>query len=65
MIGPYISLAVGDLGLYLGFKTFQVEKRHRSPERYGKWMKEYEFPEPNEVNVYLQPSASIRRTREK
>ncbi len=65
MIGPYISLAVGDLGLYLGFKTFQVENRHRSTERYGKWMKENEFPEPNEVKIYLQPSASIRRTREK
>ena len=63
IIGPYISLAIGDLGLYLGFKTFQVEDRHRSLERYGKWMKENEFPELNNVNVYLQPSASIRRTR--
>ena len=63
IIGPYISLAVGDLGIYLGFKTFQVENRHRSLDRYGKWMREKEFPEPNEVNVFLQPSASIRRTR--
>ena len=63
MIGPYISLAIGDIGLYFGFKTFQVENRHRSLDRYGRWMHENEFPEPNDVNVYLQPSASIRRTR--
>lgn len=65
MIGPYISLAIGDLGIYFGFKTFLVEDRHRSLERYGRWMRENEFPEPNGVNVYLQPSASIRRTRRK
>ncbi len=63
MIGPYISVAVGDIGLYFGFKTFKVENGHRSLDRYGKWMHENEFPEPNAVNVYLQPSASIRRTR--
>lgn len=63
MIGPYISLAAGKGGIYFGFKTFLVEDKHRSPERYGKWMREDEFPEPNGVNVYLQPSATIRRTR--
>jgi len=63
MIGPYISLAVGDLGLYLGFKTFKVEDKHRSVDRYGRWMRESEFPEPNAVNIYLQPSVSLRTTR--
>ena len=63
MIGPFISLAIGDLGLYFGFKTFKVEDEHRSLERYGKWMRENEFPEPNNVNTYLQPSATMRRTR--
>ena len=63
MVGPYVSLAVGDLGAYFGFKTFRVEDKHRSLDRYGKWMYESEFPEPNAVNVYLQPSASLRRTR--
>ncbi|MHC4750467.1 MAG: hypothetical protein ACYTFW_11390 [Planctomycetota bacterium] len=63
MIGPYISLGIGDLGAYFGFKTFKVEDKHRSLERYGKWMYENEFPDPNAVNVYLQPSASLRRTR--
>jgi hypothetical protein len=63
MIGPYISLSVGNLGAYFGFKTFKVSDEHRSLGRYGKWMHENEFPDPNAVNVYLQPSASIRRTR--
>ena len=63
MIGPFISLAVGDLGLYCGFKTFKVENEHRSLNRYGRWMRENEFPEPNDVHVFLQPSTTIRRTR--
>lgn len=63
MIGPYISLAVGDFGAYFGFKTFAVERMHRSTDRYGRWMHEDEFPQPDSVNVYLQPSASLRRTR--
>ena len=63
MIGPFISIAAGEFGAYFGFKTFRVEDRHRSVGRYGKWMREEEFPEPNGVNVFLQPSASIRRTR--
>jgi hypothetical protein len=63
MIGPYISLAVGDLGTYLGFKTFAVENKHRSLDRYGRWMLENEFPDSTDERVYLQPSASLRRTR--
>lgn len=63
MIGPYISLSFGNMGAYLGFKTFKVSDKHRSLDRYGKWMHENEFPDPNAENVYLQPSASIRRTR--
>ena len=64
MIGPFISLAAGEWGMYCGFKTFKVEDMHRSPDRYGKWMHENEFPEdPNGAKVYLQPSVSLRRTR--
>ncbi len=63
MIGPYISLAVGNLGAYFGFKTFAVRDEHRSLDRYGKWMREDEFPESADACVYLQPSASLRRTR--
>ncbi|MHC4509940.1 MAG: hypothetical protein ACYTAO_13435 [Planctomycetota bacterium] len=63
MVGPYVSVAAGDLGAYCGFKTFRVEDKHRSADRYGRWMHEDEFPEPNGLSVYLQPSASLRRTR--
>lgn len=63
MVGPYLSVSLGQAGAYLGFKTFTVEERHRSTERYGRWMRENEFPEPKDVKVYLQPSATIRRTR--
>jgi hypothetical protein len=63
MAGPFLSIALGPFGMYAGFKTFAVDPRHRSMDRYGRWMREYEFPEPNDVHVYLQPSFSIRRTR--
>lgn len=63
MVGPFVSVAVGNLGAYCGFKTFKVRDEHRSIDRYGRWMHEGEFPEPNGVHVYLQPSASLRRTR--
>jgi len=64
MVGPYLGLAFGDRGAYLGLKTFLVEERHRSSERYGKWMKEKEFPpDPNGTMTYLQLSGSVRRTR--
>jgi hypothetical protein len=63
MIGPYISLAVGNFGAYCGFKTFAVESRHRSLDKYAKWMHEDEFPQPGDEHVYLQPSVSLRRTR--
>jgi len=63
MIGPFISLACGQTGMYLGFKTFEVRDYHRSPERYGNWMHENEFPQSEAPNVFIQPSATIRRTR--
>lgn len=63
MIGPYISLAVGHFGAYCGFKTFRVANEHRFLDRYGGWMRPNEFPEPGDERVYLQPSASLRRTR--
>ena len=64
MIGPYAGIALGRVGVYGGFKTFAVEHRHRSPDRYGRWMREKEYPaDPNGSMIYLQPSASIRRTR--
>jgi hypothetical protein len=63
MIGPFLSISFGEIGAYVGFKTFKVDQRHRSLDRYGRWMREDEFPEPNDVRVYVQPSLTIRRTR--
>jgi len=63
MMGPFVSVSLGEVGAYLGFKTFVVEERHRSLERYGGWMLDEEFPEADEEMVYLQPSATVRRTR--
>lgn len=63
MIGPFLSVSFGEMGAYVGFKTFKVDQYHRSVDRYGRWMREDEFPEPNDIRVYLQPSLTIRRTR--
>ena len=51
----------------------QVQDKHRSPERYGKWMREDEFParrdtekrkqDGSDVTTYLQATATLRRTR--
>jgi hypothetical protein len=63
MAGPFLSIAIGPLGMYIGFKTFAVDQYHRSPARYGRWMREHEFPEPGDTHSYLQPSFTIRRYR--
>jgi hypothetical protein len=63
MIGPFLSLSLGEFGMYIGFKTFQVGQGERSPEKYGRWMRQEDFPEPNDVYTYVQPSFTIRRTR--
>ena len=64
LIGPYVGIACGEMGVYGGLKTFQVQERHRVPERYGKWMRDKEFPaDPNGTMTYIQLSATMRRTR--
>ncbi|KKL46517.1 hypothetical protein LCGC14_2344780 [marine sediment metagenome] len=64
MVAPYLGLALGRYGVYAGTKTFLVGDKHRSLARYGKWMREREFPaDPNGTMTYLQLSGSIRRTR--
>jgi len=64
MISPYVGIAMFGSGVYAGCKTFEVKDYHRSPDRYGKWMREGEFPsDPNGVKTYLQLSGSVRRTR--
>jgi hypothetical protein len=64
MVFPYIGVSAGPVGFYAGAKTFQVKEYHRSLGRYGKWMKEEEFPsDPDGVMTYLQMSGSVRQTR--
>ena len=64
LIGPYVGIAAGKIGVYGGMKTFQVEERHRSADRYGKWMRKKEFPsDPKGTMTYLQLSGTIRGTR--
>lgn len=59
-IGPFLSIALGQVGLYLGCKTFLVTEAHLGPDRYGKWLTDDERRVPGE---YLQWSATIRRSR--
>ncbi len=63
MIGPFLSIALGPYGLYLGFKTYEVSATHAGQDRYGKWIKPHEVPPEGRTYLYLCPSASIRRTR--
>jgi hypothetical protein len=60
IIGPFISIALGRFGAYLGCKTFLVTEAHLGPDRYGKWLTEDERRVPGE---YLQLTATTRRTR--
>ena len=63
MIAPFISIALGKYGFYLGWKTYGVTKRLNTPERYGKWIRENECGELDDECRYLQLSATIRATR--
>jgi len=56
IVGPFISIAIGNYGLYLGFKSFYIEP---GGGKYSKWTRD------GEHGLYLTPSASIRRTRKK
>ena len=53
---PFISIAIGNYGFYMGFKTYELGR-----EKYNIWV-------PQGVNKngqYLAPSISIRKTRVK
>jgi hypothetical protein len=65
-VGPFLSICIGRLGLYLGFKTFEVyDPRHTGPDRYGLWLDKYKVVAGTKDNPaqYIQLSGSIRRTR--
>ena len=63
MIGPWLSVAVGRYGFYLGTKVFQIAPHHTGTDRYGKWLKEGEAGTDREPAEYLQLSVSVRRSR--
>ena len=63
MIGPFVSIALGSLGFYLGFKVYDVGKRHNVPERYGLWIQEKECGEIDDDCKFLQLSATMRTSR--
>ena len=63
MIVPFISIAIRKFGIYFGFKTFEVKDKHRSNDRYGRWMRKEEFGTDEKPAGYLTSSMSIRRTR--
>ncbi|MHC4478238.1 MAG: hypothetical protein ACYTEL_21580 [Planctomycetota bacterium] len=60
--GIYLGGHLGDLGFYVGTKSYEATDRHRHG-RYEKWMREEEFGTDAKPAVYLCPSASIRTTR--
>jgi len=66
VIAPYISVAAGKYGFYLGFKAFEVyEPRHTGLDRYGHWLVKYDvdYGTEDKPAVYLQPSARMTANR--
>jgi len=63
IIAPFISMALGALGLYIGCKTFLCRPEHLDVSRYGKWLRPEECGTDEEPAEYLQPSMTWRITR--
>jgi len=63
MAGPFLSIAMGEFGIYLGLKTYEVTAAHGGHDRYGRWIHDDEVPPEGETYLYLCPTATIRRTR--
>ena len=63
-IYPFVAVALGKVGFYIGFKTFEVwHPKHTSNDRYGRWLKENEAGTESDPAEYLQFTVSFRRTR--
>lgn len=60
--GIYLGVHIGELGFYIGTKTYEAADKHRE-DRYEVWMKEEEFGNDEQPKVYLAISASLRKTR--
>lgn len=63
LVAPFISIAIGAWGIYLGCKTFEIEPEHEVTARYGKWLRKGEAGTDAEPAVYMQLTATMRRTR--
>ncbi len=64
IIGPFVAVALGKFGFYIGCKTFEIwHPKHTSNDRYGRWLKENEAGTEEEPAEYLQLTMSFRRTR--
>jgi len=60
--GVYAGVHIGELGIYLGTKSYEAADKHRTG-RYELWMEEEEFGNDEEPKVYLAISGSLRKTR--
>ena len=64
MTGPFLSIHLGEYGIYLGMKTFELDHGDvTNGGRYDDWVTDLEKPAEGEKHVYLCPSATMRRTR--
>lgn len=63
LVAPFLSIALGPLGFYIGCKTFLCTTMHNSLLRYGKWLRLEEQGTDENPAEYLQPSATMRMTR--
>lgn len=61
MLGPFLSIALGKYGFYIGFKRFTAKESYKP--RYGVWMRDDEFGPDDNPAEYIQLTATIRRTR--
>jgi len=62
-IFPYVSVALGQYGFYLGVKPYEVySPKHTSEDRYGLWWKDEVGTEENPAE-FLCLTGSMRRTR--
>ena len=60
---PFISIAIGKLGLYFGGKTYGVTTRLYTNARYKRWIKREECGPTNNEYRYVLISSSWRKTR--
>jgi hypothetical protein len=63
LVMPFLSVALGSLGFYIGFKTFVCTSKSSSESIYGKWLRVEEQGTDEDPAEYITLSATARRTR--